>query len=139
MTGMVSKTPSDRSALGTDTDPSALLELTQGFFQFSFRTFLWLFTAAIVSAWILRQAMRGSEILIALAGLAATAGLFFVLCMGCFLIGWFPAFVAQQMGHSNDRDDPYGQFAKPPKITSPPSQTPSLTASTLSETSQEPT
>ncbi len=70
------------------------------FFQFSIRTSLWLFTAAIVMAWVGRQAMRGSEILIAIAGLLLLAAGLAALSLILFLIGWLPAFVAQRIASS---------------------------------------
>ncbi|QEG41492.1 hypothetical protein [Roseimaritima ulvae] len=84
------------------------------FFQFSVRTFLWLFTATIVMAWIGRQAMRGSEILVAIAGLLLLAVGFIALCVLFFLIGWLPAFVSHRKGSADDAV--LAGLAEPPQL-----------------------
>lgn len=101
------------------------------FFQFSVRTFLWLFTAAIVMAWVGRQAMRGSEILIAIAGLLLLAVGFMALCMLCFLIGWLPAFVSQRMSLQSGGDGKVEEPVEPPQL---PPRPPSIVRRAASST-----
>lgn len=84
-------------------------------FQFSVRSTLWLLVLASIVAWIFRQATQGNAILLALAWLFLMAASFFLLCMLGFLIGWLPAVVARRRAVV-ERDDPYGVYAKPPKL-----------------------
>ncbi len=86
-----------------------------GTFQFSVRTFLWVLLASVVCAWIFRQALKGSEILLALALMLALVASFFVLTGVCFLIAWIPAMLAQR-DEQISADDPYGLFAVPPSL-----------------------
>ncbi|WP_162006542.1 hypothetical protein [Roseimaritima sediminicola] len=105
------------------------------FFQFSIRSFLWLFTAAIVLAWVIRQALRGSEILVAIAAMALLVLGFMALCSVAFLIGWFPAFVSGER-KLRSQDSPFTPGPQPPAELLQPHHAPvdlSLQSTELSE------
>ncbi|QDS93459.1 hypothetical protein FF011L_22290 [Roseimaritima multifibrata] len=88
----------------------------RGGFQFSFKTFMVCFTAAIVITWAVREGLRGSEILFALIGAVLIVFSFFTMAALLFLIGWVPAVIAKRLGVPIEDRDPYGRNAAPPEI-----------------------